>query len=588
MPEHPRPDQAPHTAHTWFGPEAAPLFGALTLPADGTARGVVVVCPPIAQENVTTYRGIGLLCRKLAERGLVALRFDYYGVGDSAYAQTSDDAVALWLESIAEAVRFAGSLGLGQVSVVGVRLGALLAAEALTHLPPLTSLALWDPVLNGATYIREQKVLYGMAVGEDNLGAGEFAMIDAVLSERAVADLGQRSLGQFATDRTRTLLTTRAEQAPSRRLRETVGTFAAETVELRDQALFFHPAGVQFTVAPEATTTVADWVAATHGPDRAPYRLPVRHTALVRGPGGRLVRESIDYIGDHRLLAVLTSPAGSPPPTGSVLFSPTALGHRIGPARLWVELSRHLAEHGVPSARYDRRGTGDSGLPADDEQTPVFSRDSKRDTRDAAAWLEQRSQAAVYVGLCSGGWHSAYAARKDGADSVVLISPANWSRSGRLPRSARKSLAGRAAIDAPATGGDPAGSRLRRLTGTTRRTLRKLGASGPYRHWKALARTDYVQAPELLLRSLHRGGVDTTLILTPEDLDQFTRSRGPEGLARLAADGYRPDLRLLAYGDHALHDYRLRKQVANIVTDKVAGRFGLTVPPFAPAAGYPV
>ncbi len=60
---------------TWFGPEDAPLFGVVDLPADGRCRGAVVLCPPIGKEQVDAYRGMVYLAQQLRSRSTgVAVR----------------------------------------------------------------------------------------------------------------------------------------------------------------------------------------------------------------------------------------------------------------------------------------------------------------------------------------------------------------------------------------------------------------------------------------------------------------------------------------------------------------------------------
>ncbi len=77
-------EEAADTQPTWFGPEMAPLYGVIHVPAGRRARGGVVICPPLGKEHVDTYRGLKLLAQELCERGFLVLRFDYHATGDSA------------------------------------------------------------------------------------------------------------------------------------------------------------------------------------------------------------------------------------------------------------------------------------------------------------------------------------------------------------------------------------------------------------------------------------------------------------------------------------------------------------------------
>ena len=120
---------SPSSLPLWFGPSARPLFGRVYLPSDDVARGGVLLCPPFdleAQEVALAYQ---LLAEDLQERRFVVLHFDYDGTGDSAGGADDPDRVRAWQGSIVEAAKFLRSSGVGHVLVVGMRLGATLAAS---------------------------------------------------------------------------------------------------------------------------------------------------------------------------------------------------------------------------------------------------------------------------------------------------------------------------------------------------------------------------------------------------------------------------------------------------------------------------
>ena len=109
-----------------------------------------------------------LLGEKLAAQGMAAFRFEYAGVGDSAGAEDDPDALTLWLKSIVSAVDYVRQAGAESVSIVGLRVGALLAASALQECGHVNSIVLWDPILTGRNYLREQRAFYAISVGEDD------------------------------------------------------------------------------------------------------------------------------------------------------------------------------------------------------------------------------------------------------------------------------------------------------------------------------------------------------------------------------------------------------------------------------------
>jgi pimeloyl-ACP methyl ester carboxylesterase len=94
------------------------------------------------------------LAISLAESGQHVLRFDYRGTGDS-YGELSETAISDWVDDIALAVREGRDLtGCGVVRLLGVRAGGLLACRSLGSVEEVERFVLWDPVPDGATYLR--------------------------------------------------------------------------------------------------------------------------------------------------------------------------------------------------------------------------------------------------------------------------------------------------------------------------------------------------------------------------------------------------------------------------------------------------
>ena len=142
----------PEHTQVWFGPESRPLFGWVSRPAGGLAGGGAVLCPPMGEEGRAAHRTFRRLAEELAAAGIVALRFDYDGTGDSAGLQDDPDRVPAWLASIEAARQYLLDLGASTVAGVGMRLGATLAAARSAE-DPFSSLVLWDPCLSGRTFL---------------------------------------------------------------------------------------------------------------------------------------------------------------------------------------------------------------------------------------------------------------------------------------------------------------------------------------------------------------------------------------------------------------------------------------------------
>lgn len=135
----------------YFGADNA-LFGTYT-PAEGIPkRHGVLICQPLLQEFYKTHFALRRTAVDLAAKGYDVLRFDYVGTGDS---QGDCDTISAWLDNVSTALAELKSLaGTTNNSVIAVRFGAAL----LGALPEsLEKLILWDPILDGASYINDAK-----------------------------------------------------------------------------------------------------------------------------------------------------------------------------------------------------------------------------------------------------------------------------------------------------------------------------------------------------------------------------------------------------------------------------------------------
>lgn len=141
----------------FFGPPTRRLYGVYHPPA-GSHRAAlqVLLCPPFGQEAVRTHRLMRLLAEQLGRHGIPAMRFDYFGTGESA-GSDEEGCLTLWRDDIALAQQELDRRTRAVQSVwLGVRLGATLAlmASATTPSPP-QRMVLWEPILDGPAYLRE-------------------------------------------------------------------------------------------------------------------------------------------------------------------------------------------------------------------------------------------------------------------------------------------------------------------------------------------------------------------------------------------------------------------------------------------------
>lgn len=151
----------------YFGTGPHRLF-AMYAPArpGGRHRRAVVICPPWGDEYLCSHRAIRQLAHGLAAVGVDVLRFDYFGTGDSA-GEIREASLAGWQDDIEAALdELRDMAGTARVGVIGLRLGATLAASLLARKPGIAeSLGLWDPVACGEDYLRELERMSADAPG---------------------------------------------------------------------------------------------------------------------------------------------------------------------------------------------------------------------------------------------------------------------------------------------------------------------------------------------------------------------------------------------------------------------------------------
>jgi pimeloyl-ACP methyl ester carboxylesterase len=145
----------------YFGRSEAPLYGVYHAPTGAGRNRGVVLCYPFGQEYMRAHRAFRQIAWQLTNRGFQVLRFDYSGTGDSS-GELEEVTPHDWLQDVHSAVQELREMaGVPRVSVLGVRLGALLAALACEQRDDVDRLVLWDPVESGRGY--EEELLAAIA-----------------------------------------------------------------------------------------------------------------------------------------------------------------------------------------------------------------------------------------------------------------------------------------------------------------------------------------------------------------------------------------------------------------------------------------
>jgi uncharacterized protein len=141
-----------------FGRSDRVMFGMFTPAAGKRVRRGAVICNPWGVEAIRAHRSIKALADNLSRLGVDVFRFDYFGTGDS-FGDGLSGSLDDWCSDTEQAMDELMSMaGVRKVALIGLRLGAHVAAAVSTSRKrEVDRLVLWDPVVNGASYLEDLK-----------------------------------------------------------------------------------------------------------------------------------------------------------------------------------------------------------------------------------------------------------------------------------------------------------------------------------------------------------------------------------------------------------------------------------------------
>ncbi|SMF95625.1 exosortase A system-associated hydrolase 2 [Methylomagnum ishizawai] len=122
---------------------------------DAPCHGHVLVVPPFNEEMNRCRAMLTLQARALAAHGIGTLVLDLFGSGDSAGGYR-DGRWEIWLDNLQAALTWLDGQRGARRALLGVRMGALLAAESLRRRnDPATALLAWQPVIDGKQHFTQ-------------------------------------------------------------------------------------------------------------------------------------------------------------------------------------------------------------------------------------------------------------------------------------------------------------------------------------------------------------------------------------------------------------------------------------------------
>ncbi len=414
-------------APTWFGPPERPLFGHFHLPDSGMTRGVVVMCGPLGRELANAQPAMQALSVQLAGAGIAALRFDYAGTGDSAGALDDPDRLSDWLASIGKAVEFARCSAAAPVVLLGMRMGALLAIEAIDRGTRVDHLIAWDPWASGRDFFRVERTLlatgYGAKQLEDGSAIGPaFTYLPATVDELTGLKLAAADFSKVR----RALVAVRSGGRGLSGSQNGPQPGHVDWIEVDGQPELLDVPPQMLTLPTTSIKTIADWASRVLDMAEYPVNAEIVTSAEVeRTPDGRSITERAVLLGPNSLFAMITEPSSgdrSSSPT-VVFLSAGALDH-TGAGRMWVELARRYAAADLRCLRVDIDGVGETfGRPDLPRQVPKPP-EAIDDMADLAAALgDPEAEDLIFVGLSAGGYHAIEAGLHLHPKAVCAINP---------------------------------------------------------------------------------------------------------------------------------------------------------------------
>ena len=424
--------------HCWLQTSGGAV--AVTLHVDAGLRARphgVLICPPFGHEYTHAHRSLLHLGDALAAAGIVAMRIDYPGTGDSEGDAHTPDLFERWVGGVVAASRHLSELvGGAPPTLVGVRFGALLAGLAATR-ADVQNLVAWHPVSSGKRYLREHRALERVAGsgGEENgaggagagerafekperLEAGGFVLTRATMEALEAADLREGPL-RIAGE---ALVLDRDDLGPEGRLADHLKAQGTPMESAAVPGYLGMMAEPQYTVVPEeAIGRIVRWIDARVASarsldlDRTAFEDTVRTVEATWGPVGERVTERhtvIPHGTAATLVGVLARPAAGPEQPAQdetlVLLANSGSVHHVGPNRLYVEIARALARAGVASLRLDLRNLGDSRLGHPPDENHPYPHTAVEDIGLAIGQCRRLGFTRFIVaGLCSGA-HTAF------------------------------------------------------------------------------------------------------------------------------------------------------------------------------------
>ena len=428
----------------YFGHGSEALYGILhanELPPCDT-ESLLIICPPVGIDYMNAYRGLRYLADAIAQNGTSCLRLDYLSTGNSADGNADND-IDNFVKSIELAHQFArNNLNFKKIALLGYRFGASLAAEASTRLD-IEYLILWSPHYQGRRLLREIRLLQqsSQIANQNNpfLEAGGW-VIDASTQQA----LGKLDLQKMTPNAHSALIIDSPRSDKHHKLAEIWKAKAIKVTTDEEDASHELLVDAHSTVIPVSVIdSIVQWVRPfvhTQPCDSViteyPPALETRKALTARdknsGEPFEVIESARQYEADYlnepvRHFCIKTEPSNKPAKKlPLVLLLNSGSNHQVGPHRLYVTISRQLANLGFTSIRMDLPGLGESVIHNKEVENLPYMPEAVKPIKDVLETLDEKPEQIILMGLCSGAYHAFLGAIELPdlpVKEVVLINP---------------------------------------------------------------------------------------------------------------------------------------------------------------------
>ena len=217
--------------------------------------------------------------------------------------------VAAWLASIRTAIHFLESAGCAHVSLVGLRVGATLAAAELSAGGGIAAAVLWDPYPTGRSFVRQQGMLARVIEDGHTRDDGSVEGPGIVMSPETVSDLKDLKPPIDPSVADRLLVLTRAGRSLPIDLQSSLQCESVDWREVEGQETLVDVEPVFARIPDQTLELIVGWLRDVLPGTEGPVLLPGPTGAIVgHAQDGQMILEHPVLLGPNRLFGIETTP----------------------------------------------------------------------------------------------------------------------------------------------------------------------------------------------------------------------------------------------------------------------------------------